>query len=81
MLLPLDQPAELLDRADRAMYARKAARQRRILRAGSDSITGLTANLPPLAQCATFARCPNWTIWHGMTALFQEESYVEIIWP
>jgi diguanylate cyclase (GGDEF)-like protein len=25
-LLPLDQPAELLERADRAMYARKAAR-------------------------------------------------------
>jgi diguanylate cyclase (GGDEF)-like protein len=27
LLLPLDQPADVLDRADRAMYARKAARR------------------------------------------------------
>jgi PleD family two-component response regulator len=30
MLLPLDRPGELLERADRAMYARKA--QRRLVR-------------------------------------------------
>jgi hypothetical protein len=27
MLLPLDQPDEVIDRADRAMYARKALRR------------------------------------------------------
>jgi hypothetical protein len=27
LLLPLDQPADVLERADRAMYVRKAARK------------------------------------------------------
>jgi diguanylate cyclase (GGDEF)-like protein len=35
LLLPLDSPAELIERADRAMYARKAARHARRLAAGA----------------------------------------------
>ena len=58
LLLPLDEPADAIERADRAMYARKAARS--AAQAADATVTPRQpsrADLPPPAQCATFAMC------------------------
>src|SRR5262249_47819141 len=56
MLLPLDRPQDLLDRADRAMYPRNLGRGG--LRGAIDnSLVAGARDLPPPPQCATFAIC------------------------
>ena len=52
------RPADVLERADRAMYARKAARGSAGRRQLTDAAATITADLPPPAQCATFAATP-----------------------